>query len=130
MIPISIPKDPAQKKIEYLSYGIWAALCLITLAAFGRALALGVFLGGALGLLNYQWLYSHARTAVSLPGRKGSSYMIFKYALRLGAMALAIVALMTFTKVSIIGLLIGLSVVMLSIVSYACYAILFHRGEE
>lgn len=129
MIPIDMPKDPVQKQIEYLSLGIWAGLCLITIA-FSKGLALGVFLGGALGLLNYQWLYSHARTAVTLPGRKGSAYMTFKYLIRLGAMAIAIVALMYFTHVNIVGLLIGLSVVMLSIVCYACYAILFHIGGD
>ena len=128
---ISMVKDPIQKQIEYVSLGIWIGLCLITLPAFGTGFALGVFLGGALCLLNYQWLYSHARTAVSLPGRKGSSYMMFKYVLRLGAMAVVILALMTFTKVNIVALLLGLSVIMLGIVSYACYTILFHnRGEE
>ncbi|MEN6474100.1 MAG: ATP synthase subunit I [Syntrophaceae bacterium] len=124
-------KDPIQKQIEYVSLGIWIVLCLITLPAFGPGFALGVFLGGALCLLNYQWLYSHARTAVTLPGRKGSSYMMFKYIIRLGAMAVVILALMTFTQVNIVALLIGLSVIMLGIVSYACYTILFHnRGEE
>jgi peptidoglycan biosynthesis protein MviN/MurJ (putative lipid II flippase) len=124
-------KDPIQKHIEYLSLGIWIGLCVITLAAFGKGFALGVFLGGALCLLNYQWLSSHARTALTLPGRKGSSYMTFKYIIRLGAMAVVILGLMTFTQVNIIALLVGLSVIMLGIVSYACYTILFHnRGEE
>ena len=127
----SMVKDPIQKQIEYVSLGIWIVLCLITLPAFGPGFALGVFLGGALCLLNYQWLYSHARTAVTLPGRKGSSYMMFKYIIRLGAMAVVILALMTFTQVNIVALLIGLSVIMLGIVSYACFTILFHnRGEE
>ncbi len=128
---ISMVKDPIQKQIEYVSLGIWFGLCLITLAAFGPGFAFGVFLGGALCILNYQWLYSHARTAVTLPGRKGSSYMMFKYVIRLGAMAVVILALMTFTQVNIIALLVGLSVIMLGIVSYAFYTILFHnRGEE
>jgi peptidoglycan biosynthesis protein MviN/MurJ (putative lipid II flippase) len=127
---ISMTKDPIQKQIEYIALGIWIGLCLITLAAVGKDFALGVFLGGALCLLNYQWLYTHARTAVTLPGRKGSSYMTFKYVIRLGVMAVVILALMTFTHVNIVALLVGLSVIVLGIVSYACYTTFFDRGEE
>jgi hypothetical protein len=123
-------KDPIQRQIEYIALGFWAGLCALSLAALGKDFALGVFLGGALCVLNYQWLYSHARTAITLPGRKGSSYMAFKYVIRLAVMAVAILALIRFAHVNIVALLVGLSVIMLGIVSYACYTTFFDRGEE
>jgi hypothetical protein len=130
MVPTNTKsKNPMQKRIEYISLGIWIALCALTLIAFGKGFATGVFLGGAICLLNNQWLAKHAKMAITLPGRRSTAYMTWTYLLRMGTLAIIILALITWAKVNVIALLIGLSVVMLSIISYACYTTLFDRGE-
>lgn len=122
-------KEPALRRIEYLAVGIWIVLTVITLLGIGKGFALSVFFGGLIGILNNQWLGKHARKAVTLPENRGVSYMMFTYVLRMITLATLLALLMLYTKVNIIGLILGLSVVMLSIVCYACYNYIFHRGE-
>lgn len=125
----AIPKDPAQKSIEIISLAIWAILCISTFFALGGQFALGVLLGGIICLINFQWLYRHAKAAVSLTSNKSKAFMAKRYFLRLAITAVALYALIVYVKVDIIGLLVGLSVVIMGIVSYACFTYIFTGGE-
>jgi hypothetical protein len=80
-------------------------------------------------MINYHWLYSHAKTAVSLTAKQGRSFMAKRYILRLTITGASIFALIAYLKVDIIGLLLGLSVVMLGIMSYACFIYIFSGGD-
>ncbi|MCD6569518.1 MAG: ATP synthase subunit I [Deltaproteobacteria bacterium] len=122
-------KDIVQKRIEYLSFIIWLTLCIFTLLIADKTFALGVFWGGVICLANFQWMSRHARRAVKLPAHKGTSYMIIRFILRLTAIGAAVVAVFTWTHASVIGLFLGLSVVVVSIMGYACFTYLFAGGD-
>lgn len=125
----AIPKEPAQKSIEFISIVIWAILCIATFFALGRHFAFGVLLGGIICLINFQWLYRHAKAAVSLTNSKSKAFMAKRYFLRLAVMAVVLYALIVYVKVDIIGLLVGLSVIIMGIVSYACFTYIFTGGD-
>lgn len=125
----AIPKEPAQKRIEIISLMIWGSLCVLSFFLFGQSFALGVAAGGILCLINFQWLYRHAKAAVSLTTNKGKAFMAKRYILRLAIMAVTLYALIVYVKVDIIGLLLGLSVVILGITTYACFIYIFAGGE-
>lgn len=124
-----INKDPVQKRIELISVTIWLLLCVLSFFILGNKFALGVLLGGIVCMINYQWLYSHAKAAVSLNAKQGRSFMAKRYILRLTITGASIFALIAYLKVDIIGLLLGLSVVMLGIMSYACFIYIFSGGD-
>jgi hypothetical protein len=125
----AIPKEPAQKHIEIISVMIWISLCIVSLFLFGQNFALGVVAGGVLCLLHFQMLYRHARAAVSRTTSKGKAFMAKRYALRLAIVFAVLYALIVYVKVDIIGLLLGLSVVILGITTYACFTYIFAGGE-
>lgn len=130
VIPMAaIPKEPAQKRIEIISVGIWVVMCVTSYLFFGDRFAFGVLIGGILCLINFQWLYRHAKAAISLTTSKGKSFMAKRYFLRLASMGVILYALIAFAKVDVIGLLLGLSVVILGITSYACFIYIFAGGE-
>ncbi|HHO76637.1 MAG TPA: ATP synthase subunit I [Deltaproteobacteria bacterium] len=122
-------KDPIQKRIEIISLIIWSTLCVLGYLLFDRNFALGVLLGGLVCMLNYQWLYSHARSAISLTAKQSKSFMAKRYILRLAITGATIFALIVYMKVDILGLLLGLSVIMLGIISYACFIYIFAGGD-
>ena len=124
-----IRKDPIQKRIEIIALSIWLVLCVSSFFLFGDKFALGVLLGGVVCIVNYQWLYRHARSAVSLTARQGRSFMAKRYILRLTTTGAFLFALIALLKVDIIGLLLGLSVIMLGIMSYACFIYIFAGGD-
>ncbi len=126
---VAIPKEPDQKRIEILSVGIWVVISAVSYLFFGERFAFGVLIGGVLCLINFQWLYRHAKAAVSLTTNKGKAFMAKRYFLRLGIMGVILYALIALAKVDVIGLLLGLSVVILGITSYACFIYIFAGGE-
>lgn len=125
----AIPKEPAQKRIEIISVGIWVVLCASGFILLGERFAFGVLIGGVLCLINFQWLYRHAKAAISLTTSKGKAFMAKRYILRLASMGAILYALIAFAKVDVIGLLLGLSVVILGITTYACFTYIFAGGE-
>lgn len=128
MDPI-INKDPIQKRIELITLAIWIVLCISALLLFGDKFALGVLLGGTVCIANYQWLYRHAKAAVSLTAKQGRSFMAKRYILRLATTGTVLFILIAKINVDIIGLLLGLSVVMLGIMTYACFIYIFAGGD-
>jgi len=124
-----IVKDPIQKRIEYISLALWASLCIVSFLIMGSSFAQGVFFGGAICLLNIQWIYRHAKAAVMLGPKQSTFYMTSRYIIRLSVTGFIIFALIAWVNVNIFALLIGLSVVVLGITSYACFSYIFAGGD-
>jgi len=122
-------EDTVQKRIEYLSLTIWLVLCISTLLAIDKSFASGVFWGGVICMANFQWMKRHACRAINLPANKGTSYMIIRFILRLTVIGIAVLAILTWAHVNIIGLFLGLSIVMCSIMGYAWFSYLFAGGD-
>lgn len=122
-------KDPVQRRIEFIAYAFWAAFCIASLPLIGADFALGVLLGGAVCLGNYQLLWRHARSSVTRGAQQGSSYMIRRYLLRLALTGAILYVLIARLHVNVLGLLVGLSVIMLGVMSYACYTYISAGGH-
>jgi hypothetical protein len=126
---LTMAKEPSINSVVYLSIAIWLGLSLLSLPIGGWNYGIGIFVGGAIVFINFNWMHSQARVAVMMKGRKASIYMVVKYLLRLAITAAVIYALIVHTRVSIPALLIGISTVVLSIFAYTCFSIIFNRGE-
>lgn len=125
----SASKDPVQKRIELIALSLWATFCIISLPLFGSKFALGVLLGGALCLANYQLLWRHTKSSVTLDAKQGKAFMIRRYIIRLALTGAVLYVLIALLHVDILGLLLGLSVIMLGVMSYACYTYICAGGD-
>ena len=125
----NVSKDPVQKKIEFIALALWAALCIISLPIEGSKFALGVLFGGAVCLSNYQLLWRHARSSVMLVAKQGKIFMIKRYILRLATTGAILYVLIAKLHIDTLGLLLGLSVIMLGVMSYAGYTYICAGGD-
>jgi peptidoglycan biosynthesis protein MviN/MurJ (putative lipid II flippase) len=125
----STPKDPIQKRIELIALALWASFCIISLPLNSK-FALGVLLGGLVCLSNYQMLWRQVKSSVILTANQGSaSYMLKRYFLRLALTGVVLYVLIAVLQVDTLGLLLGLSVIMLGVMSYACYTYICAGGD-
>ncbi len=108
-------------------------LLLISLVLLGFFLVSGRFAvstlaGGTLALLNYFWLRSIMERILIQQRTNASRYALLRFLLRLLLLALAVVALFRF-GVDIAGLLTGLSVLVITIMSVSAYMLLHRKGD-
>jgi hypothetical protein len=96
----------------------WVILALLLLGSlpFGNfALSIGILAGGLIAIGGFLWLrISLDRLLGQSAGGTRFRYM-FGYFIRLAALALILAALITVVKVHIVGLVIGLSVVIINL---------------
>ncbi|MDD2670916.1 MAG: ATP synthase subunit I [Syntrophales bacterium] len=108
-------KDPLQKKLEIRNWIVLAALSaagwLIVSAPFG----LGILLGGLISIANFYGLYLSLRKAFSSVSDKSKSVIMVRYYFRFAVTAVILYFLMTRFEISVIGLVLGLSVVVINI---------------
>jgi hypothetical protein len=119
-------KDPVQKRIELIAYTLWAGSTLTGLAVAGYDFALGVFLGGIVCLGNYHFLWRHTVSSVTFPARQGRPTVRRNIlaVLHRGGLYVHSPA-----PCDVLGLLLGLSVIMLGVMSYACYTYICAGGH-
>jgi len=111
-----IEKDPLQRKLENLNWIILGGFVLISLVFMRIPFTLGILLGGLISIVNFFWLKRDLRVVFgSLTGRAKAAIM-FRYYVRFFVSAVVIYFIVTQTIVDVIGLLIGLSIVVINIV--------------
>ncbi|MCX5856334.1 MAG: ATP synthase subunit I [Deltaproteobacteria bacterium] len=111
-----IEKDPLQRKLEILNWIILGLFVLISLLFWTFPFTLGILLGGLISIVNFFWLKRDLRAVFSnLTGRAKSAIM-FRYYLRFFVSAVIIFFIISRTIVDVMGLLIGLSIVVINIV--------------
>jgi hypothetical protein len=108
-------------------------LLLVVLALAGFLListrfAVSTVAGGTLALLNYCWLRSIMERILAEQSANASRYALIRYLLRLFLLGLAIVALFRF-GVDIAGLLTGLSILVITIMSVSVYLLVQRKGD-
>jgi hypothetical protein len=111
-----IEKDPLQSKIEisnWIALGVFFILSLILLSF---RFSLGILLGGLISIVNFHWLDRDLRNVFQklMEGSRSSAF--FKYFIRFAATAVVLYLIISADIVSVIGLLVGLSLVMINIV--------------
>jgi ATP synthase I chain len=87
-----------------------------------------VAVGGCLALLNFIWLRSALTNILQMPAEKAFQAANIRYILRLSALAFMLWLLIVKAGLNIFGLLIGLSVLVISIVLMSFYKLLHSGG--
>jgi ATP synthase I chain len=111
-----IEKDPLQRKLENLNWIILGIFILISLISMRASFTLGVLLGGLISIINFFWLKRDLRVVFSTLTGRAKAAIMSRYYLRFFVSAVIIYFIITKTIVDVIGLLIGLSVVVINIV--------------
>lgn len=112
----NIAKDPLQKKIEIANWIILAVLFTASLIFAPLKFALGVLIGGFISILNFHWLGHSLRGFFKNLSGNVKGPVIFKYFIRLAITAVVLYFLIAYDTVNVIGLLVGLSVVVINII--------------
>lgn len=102
----------------------WLLLALLTIGglAFGSLrFAAGELAGGLLAIANFYWLRSILQRVFLLPAGKAGRFAQIRYVLRLALMALVIWLLIVRVGIDVIGLLVGLSVLVINIIALSIY---------
>ena len=111
-----IEKDPLQRKIEIANWILLGVFVLLSLLIMPLDFALGVFLGGLICIVNFYQLYRNLMAVISGPSESAKSSMVVKYYIRLACVAIVLYFIITSGIVSVMGLLIGLSIVVINLI--------------
>jgi hypothetical protein len=111
-----IVKDPLQKKIESANWIMLAILFIPALIFAPFKFSLGILLGGFISILNYYWMERGLRGIFANTAGNVKGPVIGKYYIRLVLTAIVLYFLIANGTVNVIGLLIGLSVVVINII--------------
>ncbi|MBP7342676.1 MAG: ATP synthase subunit I [Smithellaceae bacterium] len=112
----NIVKDPLQKRLEIANWIILAILFIPSFIFAPTKFYLGVLLGGFISILNFYGMELGLKGLFRNPTGNVKRPTLVKYYLRLALTAVVLFFLITARTVDIIGLIIGLSVVVINIV--------------
>lgn len=112
---------------------IGSTILLLVLIACGllfisNSFAIGVAAGGIAAIANSHWLYRILQRAMKLPAQRAVRFVQARYALRLAILAIIVSILIVYVKINIFGLLLGLSVLVISIIAVTIYMATLNGG--
>ncbi len=112
--------------------GISAALlAILTIAGYllvSQRFAAGIAAGGLIALGNILWLRQGIARAMGLGPQQAGRVAFFRYLLRLAILALLLYLLIVKANADIIGLVIGLSVLVIVIIGFSLYRAAHNGG--
>jgi hypothetical protein len=113
-----IEKDLIQKRIEIANWIFLAVLFIPSLIFTPLKFALGVLLGGFICIINFHWLGRSLQGAFQNLGDSGNikTPVMVRYYIRLVVTGIILYLLITGGAIDVIGLIVGLSVVVISII--------------
>ena len=111
-----IVKDPLQKRLEIANWIILAVLFIPSLIFAPLKFSAGVLFGGFISIINFHWLARSLRVMFKNPAGNVKGPALITYYIRLALTAVVLFCLITGNIVNIFGLLLGLSVVVITIV--------------
>jgi hypothetical protein len=115
---------------KFIATGNWILLGFMVVAAlvFGsQRFAGGVLAGGLIAIINCYWLYSILQRTMRLPVKKAVRFAQTRYLLRLVLIAVVVSVLIVRYGIDVFGLLLGLSVLVITIFGMTIYLIT-HKG--
>lgn len=115
-------KDPLQKKLEIANWVIIGILFTLSLFFMPYRFTLGMLLGGFISIVNFHWLERDLRKVFGRLSEKSGSVLMFKYFIRFAVIGVALYFIIIGNIVDIIGLVIGLSTVVITMVFTAIAA--------
>ena len=111
-----IAKDPLQRKLEIANWIILAILFIPSFLFAPTKFCLGVLLGGFISILNFHGMEFGLRGLFRNPSGNVKRPTMIKYYIRLALTAVVLFFLISTQTVDMIGLIIGLSVVVINII--------------
>lgn len=111
-----IVKDPLQKKIELVNWIVLAVLFIPALIFTPFKFAMGILLGGFISIINFYWMERGLRGLFTDTSKNVKGPVMVKYYIRLALTAVILYFLIANNTVNVVGLLIGLSVVVINII--------------
>jgi len=111
-----IAKDPLQKRLEIANWIILAILFIPSFIFLPTKFYLGILLGGFISILNFYGMELGLRGLFKNPSGNVKRPTMIKYYIRLALTAVVLYFLIAAETVNVIGLIIGLSVVVINIV--------------
>jgi chromate transport protein ChrA len=111
-----IEKDPLQRKLEILNWIILVLFVAISLLFFSADFTLGILLGGLISVAGFSWRQRDLRVVFRNLTERSRSAIMFRYFIRFFVSAVLIFFIITKTPADVIGMVIGLSIVIISIV--------------
>jgi hypothetical protein len=109
-------KDLLQRKIELRNVVILGVMLIASLLLMPWRFTLGILLGGIISIVNLYWLGRDLRVIFSNLSGTAKSAMMIRYYIRMAATAVVLYFVITELPIDIIGLLLGLSLVVINIV--------------
>ena len=104
-----------------------AVLLVASLPLGSPPFSLGILSGGLLSIINFHWLYRTLLVVLSKDRPRGRAALLLRYYLRLVPTALVLYWLVSGNRVDVIGLLVGLS---LSVITLFLTALLGLSGKK
>ena len=129
MTPIERAEKDILSIVTKWSWLLLGALTVICSLLGSLNFGIGVAAGGLIALGNNFWLRSIMERILIQQRSDARSYAIVRYILRLTISAIIIIALMKF-GVNIAGLLVGLSVLVITITTVSVFLSLSDKGEK
>ena len=114
-----IVKDPRQRRIELANWITLAVLFVPAVIFTPFKFALGILLGGFICILNFHGMERGLQGIFQKTSANVKGPVLIKYYIRLGITAVVLYFLIAYETVDVIGLIIGLSVVVINIIIYA-----------
>lgn len=93
-----------------------ASFVLIGVIFMPFRFALGILLGGFISIINFHWMGHDLRKIFKTLNDRSKSRIMFKYYIRFGITAVVLYFIVSSNIVDVIGLLVGLSIVLINIV--------------
>lgn len=109
-------EDQIPRKLKVRNWIILGIFLTVSLIFMSHRFTLGILLGGLISIINFYWLYQNLRKAFEMVTDKTTSVVVFKYYIRLAVTAIVLFFVITRTSVDVIGLIVGLSIVVISII--------------
>jgi hypothetical protein len=110
-----IKRNALPQKIETVGWALLALLIVISLPFNSLRLTLGIILGGAISVINFHMLSKNLMNFVIQDMNHIRAAVIPRYFMRLAATALALYMIISRDIADVIGLVIGLSVIVMDI---------------
>jgi len=111
-----IKKSALQKKIEIVNWVLLAVATALSLVFFSYKFALGILAGGLISIVNFYWLAKDLKALFERFSGTGKSkqFILVRYFFRLVVTAVVLFLVITKVSVHVIGLVLGLSTVIVS----------------
>ncbi len=126
---IKISEDNLLTTVIKGSLVLASVLTVSGLLISGTSMALGIAAGSLTVLFNFVWQRSIMHRVLTLKPGRPTLYASIRYILRLSITAVILYSILVSGRFSVFGLLLGLSVVMLTIVICTILFAIQHKGD-